>query len=370
MHDLYIGLMSGTSMDAVDAVLVDFSQQQPKLIASHQEELPTDLRSDLLSLCQPGFDEINRSGSADIQVAQLFARAANQLLINAHVPNTDVTAIGSHGQTIRHSPEGQYPFTLQIGDPNTLAEITGITTVADFRRRDMAKGGQGAPLTPAFHNAVFRNLQHNRIVLNLGGIANITWLPAQPEQQVIGFDTGPANVLLDAWISLHLQENVDKEGRWAASGKIDSHLLDMLLQDSYFARSYPKSTGREYFNLDWLNSYLKHLPHSPATADVQATLCELTAITIAHAIHALTEQLIELFICGGGINNTYLIERIKFHCKNATIHSTEVLGVAPQLVEAMAFAWLAKQTMSHKTGNLPSVTNAKKPVILGGVYFV
>lgn len=377
MKELYIGLMSGTSMDAVDAALVDFNAAKPELIATHSQSIPAALKKALLDLCKPGHDEINRMGQLDIEVGLLFAETANQLLLKNSLSNSEIKAIGSHGQTIRHQPTGNHPFTLQIGDPNIIAEKTGITTLADFRRRDMAAGGQGAPLTPGFHNEIFRTASEDRIILNLGGIANITWLPANSNLPVIGFDTGPGNTLLDAWISKHLNKNHDEKGAWAASGKIDVKLLDAMLADDYFKLSHPKSTGREYFNLQWLEKILlgNHLQNTGDTKsngriaeNIQATLCELTVLSIAITIDKLIKPC-KILVCGGGIKNHYLIERLKINCPWSSIHSTDEYGVPPQWLEAMAWAWLAKQTLNKKPGNLPTVTGASKKVILGAVYF-
>lgn len=363
MQELYIGMMSGTSMDGIDAALVDFSTHHPKLLHTYTLSMPSNIRADLITLCHPGNDEINRLGTLDVQMGQLFAQTVKKLLETAHIPANKIKAIGSHGQTIRHQPKGPYPFTLQIGDPNIIAHETKIKTIADFRRRDIAAGGQGAPLGPAFHNYVFRNAQEDRIVLNLGGIANITWLPKDLNKSVIGFDTGPSNTLLDSWASKHLAKNYDENGAWAASGKINPDLLNNLLADPYFKLPYPKSTGREYFNLDWLNKFNINL--SPQ--DLQATLCELTAQSITHQINQLTSKG-KILVGGGGIKNLYLIERLKINCPSFTVHSTEEFGVPPQWVEAMAFAWLAKQTLNNLSSNLPSVTGAKQEVILGGIY--
>lgn len=354
-------------MDAVDAVLVDFTNNTPHLIATHKRSLPTILRAELLRLCAPGHDEINRMGQADQQVGLLFAETALELLAKANKIPQDICAIGSHGQTIRHQPQGSHPFTLQIGDPNVIAEKTGVTTIADFRRRDIAKGGQGAPLAPAFHNAIFRSAEQDRIILNLGGIANITWLPADLALPVIGFDTGPANTLIDAWASKHLAQLYDNKGQWAASGKINNALLEILLAEPYFKLSYPKSTGRELFNLAWLQKALDKQKNI-APADVQATLCELTALTVIQAINKLVLKKSTILICGGGIYNDYLIDRLRAQTDNYSIHSTEELGVSPDWVEAMTFAWLAQQTLAGKPGNLPSVTGAGDYAILGGIY--
>jgi len=369
MRDLYIGLMSGTSMDAVDGVLVAFDTTTPALLASHSTPMPIALKNELITLSMPGFDEINRMGALDQQVGELFADTAIQLLHKTNIHAEQIRALGSHGQTIRHQPFGPHRFSLQIGDPNLIAEKTGITTVADFRRRDMAKGGQGAPLVPAFHAAVLRNAQHNQVVLNLGGIANITWLPRDATQTVTGFDTGPANILLDAWAALHLQQPCDYDGGWAASGQINSTLLELLLTDEYCKLPAPKSTGREYFNLAWLEKITQQhnfALHHEAPQNVQATLCEFTARTIANAIKPLTCD--RILICGGGIKNQYLLSRLRNCCDPLPIHSTEEFGIDPQWMEAMAFAWLAQQTLAGRAGNLPSVTGANAYVTLGGIY--
>jgi anhydro-N-acetylmuramic acid kinase len=369
MKELFIGLMSGTSMDAVDAALVDFHTKPLQLIASHSKNLPTQLRSDLISLCTPDNNEINRLGELDVQVGALFAETANELIKKANILTEQIIAIGSHGQTIRHQPYGKFPFTLQIGDPNIIAAKTGITTIADFRRRDMAMGGQGAPLAPTFHNYVFRKAGVDRIILNLGGIANITHLPADLTHPVIGFDTGPANTLLDAWAYKHLSKQFDAEGRWAASGKINQELLALLLSDPYFTKNPPKSTGREYFNLTWLEQYLNKLAINLTPADIQTTLCELTAKSIADAIYALCPTGCDIYICGGGLKNNYLLTRLKINCTSCNLQATEDLGVPAQWLEAMLMAWLAWQTFNKNPGNLPSVTGASKEVILGGTYF-
>ena len=283
MSILYIGLMSGTSMDAVDAALVDFSSTPPKLIATQRAPLDAGLRTALLALCVPGTNEIERMMELDARLGEIFAETTLALLKKSGVSTTDIQAIGSHGQTIRHQPGGAYPFSLQIGNPALIAERTGITTVADFRRADIAAGGQGAPLVPAFHNVVLRSAEHDRVIVNIGGIANITVLPKDAKQPVTGFDTGPGNVLLDAWAERHLGKRMDEDGCFAASGKLHEKLLHTLLSDKYFSLAPPKSTGREHFNIAWLDAVLKNYS-SVAAQDVQATLCELTAASIAVAI--------------------------------------------------------------------------------------
>jgi anhydro-N-acetylmuramic acid kinase len=361
-----IGLMSGTSLDALDAVLVDFSNNTPSLMASHSQAIPADLRRELAALTQPGDNEIARLGEADLAVAELSAEAVMQLLKKAGVSAQQVLAIGSHGQTIRHCPEeGCFGFTLQIGDPNTIAQRTGITTVADFRRRDLAAGGQGAPLVPAFHAAIFRRPDVNRVMVNIGGIANITRLPADTGQPVTGFDTGPGNGLLDAWAERHLQQTMDEDGHWAASGQVSESLLERCLADPYFRRTAPKSTGKEYFNLGWL---AEKCEDSLSPEDIQATLCELTAVSIAEAVDDGSKNDEEVLICGGGVHNATLMARLTHHLTPRAVAGTDSVGIPPDWVEAMAFAWLARETLAGRPGNLPSVTGASVPVILGGIY--
>ena len=367
-HQLYVGLMSGTSADAIDAVVVDL-QSTPKLLAKHTLPLPANIRQQIHVLSLPGNNEIDRMGALDVNLGKLFAQATLELLAKANLSRTQISAIGSHGQTIRHRPPGssEGTFTLQIGDPNLITELTGITTVADFRRRDMAAGGQGAPLVPAFHRAIFHAHDKDRAVVNIGGMANITWLPAQG--LTLGFDTGPGNVLMDIWIAEHRGESYDQDGIWAASGQACKTLLAELLATPYFQLKAPKSTGRESFNRAWLDGYLQKQVSTITSADVQATLLELTAITIADSINGLSRSPKDILVCGGGAYNTALMQKLQALVPNDTLASTAVLGVDPQWIEAMAFAWLAQQTISHRTGNLCEVTGAKREVILGGVYY-
>lgn len=363
----FAGLMSGTSMDAADAALVDFSGAQPKLIATQRTPLSSELRSALLALCTPGPNEIERMAELDARLGEIFADTALALLTKAGVKAAEVHAIGSHGQTVRHQPGGPYPFSLQIGNPALIAHRTGITTVADFRRADIAAGGQGAPLVPAFHNAVFRSAQYDRVAVNIGGIANITVLPKDTRQPVIGFDTGPGNVLLDAWAERHLGKHMDEDGNFAARGHVREGLLHALSNDNYFALKPPKSTGREHFNMAWLDAALQ--THTGISApDVQATLCELTAASIAQAIRHYAPQTSEVLICGGGTHNVHLMQRLRARLSPCSVESTEQHGINPDWIEAMAFAWLAQQTLEGKPGNLPSVTGAKRTVVLGGIY--
>jgi anhydro-N-acetylmuramic acid kinase len=365
-ESVYVGLISGTSLDGVDAAAVDLSSAQPRLISSHVEAYPGQLKAALRALCQPGSNEIDRMGELDREVGTLFSNACLRMLDKAGLKPQQVTAIGSHGQTIRHRPDSQTPFTLQIGDPNTIAELTGITTVADFRRRDMAAGGQGAPLVPALHQALFQQKGLKRIVLNLGGIANITCLPADASLPVSGYDTGPANTLLDHWIERHRQVAMDHRGEWARSGRTDQGLLDEMLADPYFHLPPPKSTGSEYFSPAWLMDRLEG--YNLAAVDVQATLVELSACSIARAVTLEGYSESELLVCGGGVHNPYLMERVGAHLPEASIMPTSVYGVDPDWVEAITFAWLAKRTLAGLDGNLAAVTGAKHGVVLGGIY--
>lgn len=367
MAELYLGLISGTSLDAVDAALVDFAVQPLRPVAFHSHPFPADLRNALLALCHDGDgDELRRMAQLDVQVGKLFADAALALLQDAAVPPNAVVAIGSHGQTVRHEPASEPPFTVQIGDPNHIAQRTGITTVADFRRRDIAAGGQGAPLVPAFHAALLQVPEEDRVVLNVGGMANITVLPRDPRHAVRGFDTGPGNVLMDSWAQRHLGAPRDDNGRWAASVEPDAQLLAALLDDAYFKRPPPKSTGREYFNLTWLESHLKRSAVSPAA--VQSSLCALTAISAARDIAAYAPATKRVLVCGGGIHNATLMQRLAAELSGIAVESTAILGLDPDWVEALAFAWLAKQTLDGQSGNLPAVTGASAAVVLGGIY--
>lgn len=364
MNHLYIGLISGTSADGIDAALVSFSDGQPELVGKHYTEFSEEVRQSILELTEPSFNEINRVGELDVLLGKEFAYAVNTLLKKYKIDPKNICAIGSHGQTVRHHPNLQ--FSLQIADPNIIAANTGITTVADFRRRDMAYGGQGAPLVPALHRALLANSTQNRVVVNIGGIANITLLPQNAELAIQGFDTGPGNTLQDAWIQKHCNKPYDDQGSWASAGKVHTDLLANLLNDPYFEQSPPKSTGPEYFNLNWLQKYL--MP-SIQPVDVQATLVELTATTIINAVKKYFSTG-EMLICGGGVHNQFLMKRLHALAKPLTVESTQAFGVDPDWVEAIAFAWLAKLTLEKKPGNITTVTGATQPTVLGAVYYV
>ncbi|CAB5516226.1 Anhydro-N-acetylmuramic acid kinase [Achromobacter anxifer] len=362
---LYIGLMSGTSVDGVDGVLVRLGDgQAPAVLASASLPMPADLRRELLALNQSGDDELARGALAANGLARLYAQAVAALLQQAGIPASDVAAIGAHGQTVRHRPELGY--TVQLNAPALLAELTGIDVVADFRSRDVAAGGQGAPLVPPFHAAIFGAPQ-GRAVLNLGGIANVTLLePGKPPR---GFDTGPANVLLDGWCQRHLGLPYDADGRWAATGQVLAPLLEQLISsEPWFALPPPKSTGRDLFNLQWLDDRLAAFDGpKPAPQDVQATLQRLTARTVANAIDASAAATQEVLVCGGGARNPGLMRELAY-CLQRPVHPTDALGVPAQEVEALAFAWLAQAFVQRRPAGVPAVTGARGPRILGALY--
>ena len=362
---LYLGLISGTSADSIDSVLVGFSRGVPQLLASHAHPWPMALRERMLALAQGETAlDLDAFGRLDVEIGHGFADAALQLLERSGTPATAVRAIGSHGQTLRHRPTGEYPFTLQLGDPSVIAERCGIDVVADFRRADIAAGGQGAPLLPALHAMLLARPGHTRVVLNLGGIANITVLGA--DGSVLGFDTGPANGLLDAWCLRQSGEPFDRDGAYAASGRLDAGLLDALLADPYFALPPPKSTGREHFHLDWLATHAPSAALDPA--DVQATLLELTARSVAMAIAQHAPGAEEVLACGGGVHNGALMRRLGELLAPRVLLSTSRYGIDPDFLEATAFAWLARQRLLGLPGNLPAVTGARGPRVLGAVY--
>jgi len=363
---LYIGLMSGTSLDGVDAALVRLRPgTPPQLVAALQADYPDDLRRSVLEVCRQRGADFATLGRIDIELARCYAQAVQRLLAQAGVAASQVRAIGSHGQTVHHAPDGNTPFTLQLGDPNTLAVATGITVVADFRRRDMALGGQGAPLAPGFHELVFRHPTRCRVVLNCGGIANISVLA--PGQPCLGYDTGPANILMDAWAQEMVGQPYDHDGAWAMQGQVHAPLLQQMLADPYFDRAPPKSTGREHFNLGWLQQHLAASIGPLPAADVQRTLLELTALSITQAIARHAAQG-ELLTAGGGAHNGALRARLQALGPGWQVDTTAALGIAPQWVEAVAFAVFAQHTLDGLPANLPAVTGASRPCLLGGIY--
>jgi len=357
--ELYIGLMSGTSLDGVDAALVDFSGAKPACIATTYLPYPDDLRRELLALHLPASNELHRAAMLANHLAHLYGQAVVQLVESTG--GRPVQAIGCHGQTVRHAPADGY--TLQINNPALLAELCGIAVVADFRSRDIAAGGQGAPLVPAFHDAVFSAPDRHRIIVNIGGIANITDL--RPGAAVRGFDCGPGNMLMDAWAQRHLGRPYDTGGDWASRGQVLQDLLERLLAHEFFNLPPPKSCGREQFNLDWLD---KKVGAGDTPMDVQTTLTELTARGIANAVAAWCGRPDEVWLCGGGAHNAYLVQALRRQLGGVSVDKTDALGLPADWVEAVAFAWLARQTLRGEPGNLPEVTGARGRRVLGAIH--
>ena len=358
----YIGIMSGTSLDGLDLALIDQSTQTA-LIHAYYVPMPAALRSELLRLCSPGFDEIALAAKAEMAWAELAAQGVKALLAEATLSASEIRAIGSHGQTVRHEP--QQGFTVQISNGALLAELTGISVVTDFRRRDVAAGGQGAPLVPAFHETLFSSQSSLRAVLNIGGFSNISVLAEG--QPTLGFDCGPGNVLLDSWIGHIHGVSYDKEGAWAASGTVNHALLAHMLNDPFFSVKGPKSTGRELFNLEWIKAKLKGF-ETLLPEDIQATLLELTALSISQALLSAEPNVEEVLVCGGGVHNHTLMQRLSALLPKACVKSTQDLGIDPDWVEAVAFAWLAHCCLEGISANRPSVTGARGPRVLGAIY--
>lgn len=363
MSEYYIGLMSGTSVDGVDAVLADLSAT-PRSVAAAHVAFPETLRRELNALQRSGEDEIHRAALAANALMDCCATAVAAVLRQARIGRPQIAAIGVHGQTVRHRPDLGY--TTQLASPARLAEATGITVVADFRSRDVAAGGQGAPLVPALHAALFRLHDRHRVVVNLGGIANVTDLP--PIGPVRGFDTGPGNTLLDAWCERHTGAPFDRDGAWGATGRLNAELLAALKADAYFGRPPPKSTGRDHFHLHWLERHLAPLQPAPEPADVQRTLLALTAKTIAEAVAAHCGSATEVLLCGGGAHNAALRSELEVALAPRTVATTATLGIPVGEVEALAFAWLAREALAGRASSLPDVTGATGRRILGAIY--
>ncbi len=364
--DIYVGLMSGTSVDGVDIAIVDFSVQPPGLLYSSTTPFDDSLRQRIQAICGAQSSSLDELYRLDAELGEYYAAVVNRALAEHELNANQVDAIGCHGQTVRHSPDSPTPFTAQLGDPNRLAALTGITTVADFRRKDIALGGQGAPLAPALHRQLFRSDDESRVVVNIGGIANLTYLPSDPGQAVLGFDTGPGNTLMDSWILRHQRVDFDRDGEWARGGRVIDALLEQLVgKEAYFNAPLPKTTGTGHFNLAWLEP---HLSDAYAAEDVQATLAELTATTLAQAASMLPSTPASWFVCGGGARNRYLLERIAAALPRCHVDTTAALGLDPDYVEAVAFAWLARERLQGRPGNLIDVTRASRPALLGAIY--
>jgi anhydro-N-acetylmuramic acid kinase len=365
---LYIGVMSGTSLDGIDVSVVDFAQDSMRLVAAETYPFDETLRHDLLKLINTGRAHLHQLGQIDMALGHAYSEAIQQLLTETRINGDDINAIGCHGQTIYHAPDAAYPFSMQIGNAHVVAALTGIDTIADFRQRDMVLGGQGAPLVPAFHQALFHDDKHNRVIANIGGISNITILPADKTLTVSGFDTGPGNVLLDQWYQQHHNDIYDDNGQWARDGEVNEALLSLLMADPFLSQTAPKSTGREHFNLNWLTEKLAEFDTPIKAKAVQKTLLQMTANSLSQAVQQYAADTDEVYVCGGGAHNAVLMQALADALPTMTVDTTAVLGLAPDWVEACAFAWLAKQTMEHKPGNLPAVTGASKASILGALY--
>ncbi|SFK37843.1 anhydro-N-acetylmuramic acid kinase [Nitrosomonas aestuarii] len=360
----YIGIMSGTSLDGVDAVLVDFDHnQRASCIETFFSPFDNTLRSRLLALHHSGGDELNKAALISNQLSHQYARAVAILLERSALAPRNVIAIGCHGQTIRHCPEIDKSYTIQLVNAALLAELTEITVIADFRNRDIAAGGQGAPLVPAFHKAMFMDSNSRRTIINIGGIANLTYL--DPKIPVSGFDCGPGNLLMDAWCLQHTGQSYDKNGQWAATGQVIPALLDSFISADYFACTPPKSTGRDLFNITWLRS---HLQGHESPEDVQATLMQLTITSITQSIEQFYPATETVYVCGGGAHNFQMMRHLKNALSDKKLAVTDELGVQADWVEACAFAWLARQAILKQPGNIPSVTGAKGERILGAIY--
>ncbi|MCW8820846.1 MAG: anhydro-N-acetylmuramic acid kinase [Sulfurovum sp.] len=353
--DLYIGIMSGTSLDGVDVVLCEINNSECTLVSALEYPIPLELKSDILTMIESK-NTLGAVGEIDHRLGLLFTQAVGAMLIRESIDARSIKAIGLHGQTLWHAPTGEHPFSMQLGDPNILTAKTGIAVVADFRRKDIALGGQGAPFAPAFHDFIFSNINDAVCVVNIGGMANITVLG----DKLIGYDTGCGNVLLDMWIAEHEGRAYDKDGEWARSGTVDYALLDAMISDDYFSHPYPKSTGREKFNTDWLQSHLRGKTHNPE--DVQRTLLELTALSISNEVLKFNRDI--ALLCGGGSKNSFLVDRIKALMPNVEV----AIAQNADYIEAMTFAWLAYKRVHKEVVNLKDVTGASDNAILGGIY--
>ena len=364
-RELFIGLMSGTSIDGVDCSIVAFEANRVEVISTYFEKCPRELRENILSICQGSEVSLKFLGETDIALGKLFASVVNKQLEETKINPKAITAIGSHGQTVWHQPSGNYPFTMQIGDPNVICQQTGITTVAGFRQKDVANGGQGAPLAPLFHKEFFHRSDFNRAIINIGGIANITILPR--EGVCSAYDIGPGNVLMDYWSHKNLGIRYDKNGEWAATGECNQELLQEMLKETYLKQPPPKSTGRELFNGLWLEGIISRCNRHLRTEDVQATLSVFTSQCIADAINNSAKDT-EVYICGGGADNSCLMNNLKTSVEKRTIMTTSALGIEPEWVEAATFAWLAKKTIRSEKLETAPFTGAASPCMLGGIY--
>lgn len=367
---LFIGVMSGTSVDGIDIALLEINTSQcPRIVAAKSAEFNPTVTALINDVITSQSVDLLRLGDLHMALGEAYALAVNAFLDEQQIQPHEVSALGCHGQTLFHAPLAKRPFSFQLGDPNTIAEMTGITTIADFRQRDLVCGGQGAPMVPPFHQALFHSTEQNRVIVNIGGMSNITILPADQQFPVLGFDTGPGNILMDSWIQQHQGKPYDDAGQWAATGQIDESLLACLLDDAYFRLAIPKSTGREYFHANWLIEKLRYFGKPVSPNNVQKTLVQLTCQTISDAIQCYAPDTDAVYICGGGAHNHQIMHALASLLAPVSVVETGELGLDADFVEASAFAWLAYRTFNQLPGNFPSVTGAKHPTILGGVFW-
>ncbi len=364
MADIYIGLMSGTSADSIDCAALDLSSEEIKVLNCKNFEIPKDLKKEILESSQSEKIEQELIDDLDYRMGEVLADSVKEIVSYLDIEVEDIKAIGSHGQTIKHEPKSENPYTLQIGDPQKISNDLNITTVGHFRHDDIRAGGEGAPLTPVFHNKVFGNDRKRKAIVNIGGITNIT---AIDYPELIGFDTGPGNCLMDSWSRIHNIGNYDDKGSWASSGTINPSLLGAMMEEEYFLRKYPKSTGTDYFNHEWINKNLFKLREQIPAEDVQATLVQVTVVSLIESINSLNLSNENIYLCGGGVHNDFLCSEINKQIK-ARVTTTLELGIDPDYVEAICFGWLAKQRIETKSFNLSKITGSKGEVYLGRIY--
>ena len=364
MAEIYLGLMSGTSVDSVDCATLDLSSEEVRVLSCKNFEIPKDLKKDIIQSSQSEKIEQELIDDLDFRMAEVLVKSAKKIISDSNIEVKDIKAIGSHGQTIKHEPRSETPYTLQIGDPQKISNDLNITTVGNYRHDDIEAGGEGAPLTPVFHNTVFRSDGKKKAIVNIGGITNITALN-YPE--LIGFDTGPGNCLMDCWNRIHNVGNYDDRGSWASSGTINQSLLGVMMEDEYFSRKYPKSTGPDYFSHEWIQKNLLKLSKEIPAEDVQATLAQVTVVSLIESINSLNLSKENIYLCGGGVHNDFLCGEINKQSKKR-VSTTIELGIDPDYLEAICFGWLAKQRIENKSFNLSEITGSKGEVYLGRIY--
>ena len=364
MAEIYVGLMSGTSVDSVDCATLDLSSEEVRVLSCKNFEIPKDLKKDIIQSSQSEKIEQELIDDLDFRMAEVLVESAKEIISDSNIEVKDIKAIGSHGQTIKHEPRSETPYTLQIGDPQKISNDLNITTVGNYRHDDIEAGGEGAPLTPVFHNTVFGSDGKKKVIVNIGGITNIT---ALNYSELIGFDTGPGNCLMDCWSRIHNVGNYDDRGSWASSGTINQSLLGVMMEDEYFSRKYPKSTGPDYFSHEWIQKNLLKLSKEIPAEDVQATLVQVTVVSLIESINSLNLSEDNIYLCGGGVHNDFLCGEINKQSKKR-VSTTFELGIDPDYVEAICFGWLAKQRIENKSFNLSEITGSKGEVYLGRIY--